>query len=44
MPLRGPEGLAALDEAGKPPPEYPGWILEHAAPTRMPPGVRIKPN
>ncbi|MNG78225.1 General stress protein 69 [compost metagenome] len=38
------EDLAALDEAGKLAPEYPGWMLEHTAPTRLPPGARTKPN
>ena len=38
------EDLAALDEASKLAPEYPGWMIEHTTPTRIPLGARIKPN
>lgn len=35
--------LAALDEVSQLTPEYPGWMLERTAPTRMPSGKQITP-
>ncbi|USX26101.1 aldo/keto reductase [Oxalobacteraceae bacterium OTU3CINTB1] len=38
------DDLAALDAAGALPPEYPGWMLERTAPTRMPAGSQQTPG
>ncbi|WP_295998981.1 aldo/keto reductase [Rugamonas sp.] len=37
------DDLAALDKVSQLAPEYPGWMLERTAPTRMPSGQQIMP-
>jgi aryl-alcohol dehydrogenase-like predicted oxidoreductase len=36
--------LETLDEVSRLKPEYPGWMLERTAPTRMPSGRQIRPK
>ncbi|MEB0164028.1 aldo/keto reductase [Glaciimonas sp. CA11.2] len=38
------DDLATLDAVSRLAPEYPGWMHERTAPTRMPSGTQIKPN
>jgi aryl-alcohol dehydrogenase-like predicted oxidoreductase len=38
------DDLSLLDSVSALTPEYPGWMLERAAPTRMPAGVQVNPG
>lgn len=38
------DDLATLDEVSKLAPEYPGWMLDRTAPTRMPDGTQAQPG
>lgn len=38
------DDLATLDEVSKLAPEYPGWMLDRTAPTRMPDGTQAQPD
>lgn len=38
------DDLATLDKVSKLAPEYPGWMLERTAPTRMPAGKQAQPD
>jgi len=38
------DDLSQLDSVSRLAPEYPGWMLERTAPTRMPAGVQVTPG
>lgn len=38
------DDMAALDDASRLSPEYPGWMIERTSPTRMPSGTQVVPG